>query len=182
MVRKTSRLRAAAVLGVLCGALAGCSGAPEPEPEPEVLSASEAGGVYLDAVCPVNAAWDEADIELDRLRVAVARGDESPIDPGRFSDAMDEVAAASERAAERLDTEQQEWPSRTEAAIEAVRDTLEADRKQARRVAQLDAGDAVGYAWQGAAEAGDAAAEARAALGLPEDPVAACEQWEEQAR
>ncbi len=184
MVRKTSRLRAAAAIGALCCALTGCSGEPEPPPEPEVevLSASRAGGVYLDAVCPVNAAWDAADVELDRLRVAVGRGEAAQADTRLFADAMEAVAAASGRAAEGLDTEQQEWPRSTEAAVEAVRDTLEADRKQAKRVAKLDAGEAVGYAWQGAAESAQAASEARAALGLPEDPVAACAQWEERSR
>jgi hypothetical protein len=158
MVRKTSRLRAAAAIGALCCALTGCSGEAEapPEPEPEVLSASQAGGVYLDAVCPVNAAWDEADV-------------------------MGEVADARERAAERLETKQQEWPRGTETAVEAVRDTLESDRKQARKVAKLDAADAVGYAWLGAEESAAAAAGARTALGLPEDPIAACAQWEERS-
>jgi hypothetical protein len=183
MVRKTSRLRAAAAIGALCSALTGCSGEAEapPEPEPEVLSASQAGGVYLDAVCPVNAAWDEADVELDRLRIAVGRGDEAQIDTRLFADAMGEVADASERAAERLETKQQEWPRGTETAVEAVRDTLESDRKQARKVAKLDAADAVGYAWLGAEESAAAAAGARTALGLPEDPIAACAQWEERS-
>ena len=185
MVRKSSRIRAAVAVGALCCALAGCGGEPEPVPEPEpeieVLSVSEAGGVYLDAVCPVNAAWDEADVELDRLRVALGRGDGEPIDTRLFADAMEEVAAASERAAERLETEQQEWPTGTRSAVETVRDTLEADRKQAQRVAELDADEAVGYAWRGVAESAAAAAEARAALGLPEDPIAACAQWEERS-
>jgi hypothetical protein len=129
-----------------------------------VLSATTAGGVYLDAVCPVNAAWDEVDVELDRLRIAVARGGDEEIDTSRFADAMERVAEASSDAGKRLDTEQQSWPAQAEPAVESVRETLQADRKQALSVAKLDAEEA----------------EARAALGLPEDPVAACAQWEEQ--
>lgn len=184
MVRKRPRLRAAiviGVIGVLGAALVGCSGDPEPPPPPQVLSPSEAGAVYLDAVCPVNDAWDAADVELDRLRVALARDGAPEIDTRLFAETMDAVAAASERAAERLDTKQQEWPTRTEAAVEDVRETLEDDRTQARRVAELDADEAVDYAWQGAAESASASAAAREALGLPEDPVAACAQWEEQS-
>ncbi|WP_024356367.1 hypothetical protein [Leucobacter chironomi] len=164
---------------LLVGGLAGCA-APEPPPEPEVLSATKAGGVYLDAVCPVNAAWDDADAELDRLRIAVARGGDVQIDTARFATAMERVAEASAEAGEQLDTEQQSWPAVAEAPVASVRKTLQADRKQAASVAKLDAAEAVAYAWQGAAESGEAAAAARAALGLPDDPEAACAQWEAQ--
>lgn len=183
-MRQTSRPRSALLGALACallaGGIAGCAPQSEPAPEPEVLSVTTAGGVYLDAVCPVNAAWDEVDVELDRLRIAVARGGDEEIDTSRFADAMERVAEASSDAGKRLDTEQQSWPAQAEPAVESVRETLQADRKQALSVAKLDAEEAAAYDWKGAAEAGEAAAEARAALGLPEDPVTACAQWEEQ--
>ncbi|WP_336651284.1 MULTISPECIES: hypothetical protein [unclassified Leucobacter] len=164
---------------LIVGGLVGCA-SPEPAPAPEVLSATKAGGVYLDAVCPVNAAWDEADVELDKLRIAVARGGDAKIDTTRFAAAMGRVAEVSAEAGQQLDTEQQSWPAAAEAPVAEVRKTLQADRKQAVSVAKLDAVAAVGYVWQGAAESGEAAAAARAALGLPADPEAACAQWQAQ--
>ncbi len=179
-MRLTSRLRAAvpaaAAVAVIALSASGCS--PQPEPKTEILSATKAGGVYLDAVCPVNTAWDEADVELDRLRLAVGRGEDGEV--RAFADAMRAVAEASEQAGERLASKDRAWPRSAEDEIEAVAETLRDDRKQALAVAKLSAEDAAAHAWKGGAEAGQAAAEARAALGLPADPEAACEQWTER--
>ena len=151
-----------------------------PEPAPEVLSASRAGGLYLDAVCPVNAAWDRADAELDRLRIAAARGEPGAADAARFADAMRAVARASERAAARLAPEDRAWPEHAADEIAAVRETLRADAEQAAEVAGLPAPEAVSRPWEGGDAAGAAAAEARDALGLPADGEAACGQWAER--
>ena len=175
-------IAASATAGLL---LAGCSASapPEPAPEPEVLSASEAGGLYLDAVCPVNAVWDEVDVELDRLRLTVSRGED---DTRRFAAALNELAAASKTAAHNLDPKTLDkaghvWPEGALDQIAAVQQTLVADQKQAATVAKLDAHEIVNYSWKGAETVGTAASEARAALGLPEDGESACTQWQEQA-
>ncbi|PRI10851.1 hypothetical protein B4915_08135 [Leucobacter massiliensis] len=165
-----------AACATLCLTVLGCSD-PEPPP-PEVLSVSAAGGAYLDAVCPVNAAWDAADLELDRLRLAAGRGGER-LDARPLAEALRGVATASERAAEELDAASRRWPAGTEAAVESVLASLQDDAAQARRVAKLDADELLGYAWQDADVTGEAAAAARAALGLPEDPEAACAEREE---
>ncbi|MBK0418945.1 hypothetical protein JD276_07845 [Leucobacter sp. CSA1] len=172
------RSRAAAALvaaATVALSLAAC--APDPEPEPEVLSVTEAGGVYLEAVCPVNAAWDEADVEIDRLRIGVARGED--FDTAPFAEAMSALADASGEAAEQLDAGDIVWPEEARDEIEEVRVTLVADRKQALAVAELPAEEAAGYMWDGDA-ARDAAVAARTVLGLPEDPAAACARWAER--
>ncbi|MFT4232509.1 MAG: hypothetical protein QM606_07030 [Leucobacter sp.] len=183
--------RRVALVAALCGAmaaglagLAGCARepvdeAPEP-PKAEVLSASRAGGVYLESVCPVNDAWDAADVELDRLRIVAGRNGEASADTHLFAEAMKGVATASEQAAEELGSKRQEWPAGAKEEVDAVRRTLESDRKQTLGLAKLDADRVLSYAWKGAEETAASAAAARAALGLPEDPVAACAQWEEQ--
>ncbi|WP_140393276.1 hypothetical protein [Leucobacter sp. 7(1)] len=168
-----------AAIGVLM--LVGCT--PEPEPEPEVLTASEAGGAYLDAVCPVNAAWDIADAELEQLRLALARGavsDTKLADAKPVSDALEEVAAASKIAAGRLDPKSTTWPEDAQAAVDDVRETLQDDREQIGRVMKLPPHKLTGYSWEGAEDTARAAAQAHEALGLPEDADAACAQWAEQ--
>lgn len=166
-------MAAAVALGTLM--LAGCS-AP-PEPEPEVLAASEAGGAYLDAVCPVNAAWDIADAELEQLRLALARGDD---DAEPVADALSEVAQASKKAAARLDPKQTTWPSPARSAIADVRQTLLDDREQAETVAKLPANKIAAYTWVGGEETAAAAAAAHAALELPDGAEDACSQWADQ--
>ena len=184
-VQMKFRTRVATLAAAATLILVGCSGqaAPAaPEPEPEVLSASEAGGIYLDAVCPVNAAWDAADLALERLRLIASRGE---YDTRRFAVAMDEVAAASKKAARELDPktldkEGHAWPAAASADIAAVRKSLQADHKQAARVAKLTSSDVLGYSWKGAEEVGGAASAAREALALPADGESACAQWNEQ--
>lgn len=175
--------RVSAALGIVAGLLllAGCT--PEPEPEPEVLTASEAGGAYLDAVCPVNAAWDIADAELEQLRLALARGTASETklaDAKRVSDALERVAAASSAAAKRLAPTATTWPEDAQAAVDDVRETLVTDREQVKRVVKLPPHKLTRYEWDGAEETATAAARAREALGLPEDADAACTQWADQ--
>ena len=162
---------AAALLVTSCGA-----GTPEPS-EPAELSASKAGGLYLSAVCPVNDEWDRVDLEVDRLRLALGRGEGSPRDAAR---ALMNLADASARAENALKPKSQSWPTEGEPAVVAVRDTLRADRAQALRVAKLPADELVGYAWQGSGDIATAAAAARSALGLPADAEYACTQWNEQ--
>lgn len=157
--------------------LSGCS---EAEPaEPEVLSASVAGGVYLDAVCPVNDAWDAADLELDRLRLALGRGEG---DAREIAAALREVAAASKTAAAELSSEEQTWPKAAQDPVAAVRKTLLDDKAQAERAAKLSVKELAAYSWEGSVEVATAAAEARAALDLPADAVLACTQWREQQK
>lgn len=156
--------------------LVGCTAPPEP-PKPEVLSASEAGGAYLTAVCTVNKAWDQADAALEQLRIAVSR-DEG--DPDRVVTALQGVIRANEQAEKKLDAKRVSWPKPARSAVADVRDSLAANRKQAKRVMKLDADELAEYRWSGAEEAGAAAAAAREALGILEDPEAACAQWAEQ--
>ncbi|KKI22437.1 MULTISPECIES: hypothetical protein [unclassified Leucobacter] len=175
MTRAGRRIAAVAAAGAVALLLSGCG---SPEPEPQKLTLSEAGTHYLSAVCPVNGAWDRADVELDRLRLVLARG---PASAGKaevapFSEAIGEVGAASTRAAEELGTTAIVWPKAAAPTIDAVRDSLAADAAQAKRVAKLDAAAAIAYRW----DPGDAAASdtrARAALGLTGEPQAACAQW-----
>ncbi|MHA3684412.1 hypothetical protein ACXR2W_09160 [Leucobacter sp. HY1908] len=175
---------AAALLLTGCSGGAGnAGGGPAAAPEPEVLSATEAGGIYLDAVCPVNAAWDDVDVELERLRLTVSRGED---DTRRFAAAMEKVAQQSKAAARALDPRVLDkgghaWPDSALDEIEAVQETLEADEKQATKVSKLDAAEILAYAWQGSTELGTAASEARSVLSLPADGESACAQWAEQA-
>lgn len=186
LVHMKLRLRALTIIACAGLLLTGCSAqgsAPAANPEPEVLSASEAGGMYLDAVCPVNEAWDEADVERDRLRLTFSRGED---DTQRFAAAMKNVATASATAAKALDPRVLDkagraWPKQALDEIADVQRTLESDRTQASKVAELDANEAVDYIWQGSEELGTAASAARSVLGLPEDGESACAQWREQA-
>lgn len=125
----------------------------------------------------MNEEWDRVDLEIDRLRLGLGRDEASTRDAAR---ALTDLAEASERSAKLLEPKHHSWPSTAEPAIEAVRDTLRADRTQALRVAKLPADELAGYAWQGIAEIGTAAAEARSALGLPADAEDACAQWGDQ--
>lgn len=176
-MRLTTRFLAAVPAVVLAALLSGCtSGAA---PEPEVLSATKAGGLYLDAVCPVNGAWDDADVALDRLRLAEGRGDGDE-EAASVATALRDVAEASEAAAKRLDPERRTWPASAREPVEDVRETLRSDAKQARTAAKLDADALLAYEWRGAEQVGASAASARAALGLPEDAEAACAQWRDQ--
>lgn len=178
MRTRTWRAAGAAASAAAALLLIGCQAAAlEEPPEPEVLSATKAGGLYLSAVCPVNEAWDELDVEVDRLRIAQSRGEDGT---EGFSEAMLAVGEASERAAKQLEPKDRAWPEDAVDEVEAVRDTLRDDAKQAEKVADLPIEKATVYSWKGAADAGVAAAEAREALGLPADAVTACTQWQEQ--
>lgn len=178
-MRRNTRPAAAACAAILLlPLLAACAPEPKQAP-PEALTVSGAGAVYLASVCPVNDAWDLADVEVDRLRLAIARG-ESDVDTDAFARAMRGVASADKRAAERLGSKQQTWPNGTGPAVDAVIDTLDSERKQAKKVAKLDAADAAAYEWKGAEESAEAAAAVRAALELPQDASAACAAWAEQ--
>lgn len=174
-VRRTAAaIGAAAAVALL---LSSCVGTERPEPQ--VLTASEAGGQYLAAVCPVNTAWDRADVELDRLRLALSRDPKTPSDPKPFARAIGEVATASTTAAKRLGSTEVVWPKQAAPAVDRVRESLAEDAAQAGRVAKLDAAAAVGYRWQ-PGDAATADARARTALGLVGDPEAACVQWRAQ--
>ncbi|MFD5599759.1 hypothetical protein ACFWHR_06840 [Leucobacter sp. NPDC058333] len=174
-MRHTRRFSASLGIALVVLATVGCS-APEPTPKPESLTVSRAGAVYLDAVCPVNDAWDTADVELDQLRLAVSR-DLSP-STKKFSAAMTDVAEQSAIAKKKLTSPKRTWPAVADAPVAEVADTLETDRVQAQRVAKLTAAKAIAYDWAGAEEIGTAAAAARAALQLPADADSACAQWE----
>lgn len=153
--------------------LAAC--APEPAPEPERLTISQAGARYLNAVCPVNSAWDEVDVEIDRLRIAMARDSaDSEVDARLFGEAMHELGAASARAEAELGDESVAWPQGAQHAIAKVRESLTADAEQAETAAAFTAIEASGYSWKGADQLARAAGDARAALDLPEDPEVAC--------
>lgn len=147
--------------------LAGCTAA---EPEPEELTVTAAGARYLEAVCPVNEAWDAVDVEVERLRIAVARGEAG--DTGDLGKLLATLEAQS--AAETLDDPSVAWPGGATPAVESVAKTLADDAEQAGSIAELEAQEAVDYRWDGAATIAETAAAARAALGLPEDPVVAC--------
>lgn len=177
-MRRTTRYAVAVAALTLLPMLAACAPETAPEP-PEALTVSGAGAVYLASVCPTNDAWDLADVEVDRLRLAVARG-QTDADTTAFADAMRAVARADERASARLGSKRQTWPADTEEAIEAVVASLDAERNQAKRVAKFDASEVAEYVWKGAEESSQASAAARAALQLPEDASAACRNWAEQ--
>lgn len=165
----------ALVVAALALALAAC--APEPEPEPDLLTASEAGALYLDAVCPLNAVWDEADVEIDRLRIQVERGEDGT---QAFAASMTRVAEASDEAGRMLAHEDYAWPAAVQPEIDDVRASLQNDAAQALEVAEMSAAEAADYTWQGMDAAAESGARAREALELPEDPVAACTQHAEQ--
>lgn len=176
--RNRSGARAVAVSIVLATAVLAVSAcAPEPEPEPEVLTISDAGGRYLDAVCPVNASWDAVDVEVDRLRITVARGADASaeIDTGGFVEAITQLGLEIGAAEEALGDATVEWPKVARKPIAAVQASLADDAEQARLVADMSAADIATYSWKGADRLAASAQEARAALGLPDDPQAACD-------
>ncbi|WP_416442697.1 hypothetical protein AB3K78_09490 [Leucobacter sp. HNU] len=114
-------MAAVAAAGAVLLVLSGCGRA---EPEPKKLTASEAGTQYLSAVCPVNDAWDRADVELDRLRLVAARGSAATqVDPKPFSSAIGVVGTESARAAEQLGSAGIVWPKAAAPAIAEVRDS-----------------------------------------------------------
>jgi hypothetical protein len=165
---------------MIVAAVATTAGCAQAEPDaPEPLSVTAAGGVYLDAVCPVNAAWDQVDLEVDRLRLGLQRGETST---KGFVASLKKLEAASEKAAKRLAKNENAWPLEAEDAIVAVKDTLLSDATQAARAAKLSAKQAVDHTWKGSEEIAQSAAEARASLGLPADPQLACAQRVEQQR
>lgn len=165
-----SRRRLAAALALAAAAsVTAC--APEPEPEP--LTVSTAGAAYLDAVCPVNAAWDDADLQIDLLRIAVERGDG---DTRAYAASMRRVAEVSRDSADRLADEDRAWPADAADAVAAVADTLTADAEQAEKVAELEAKPAVTHQWEGADDVASTSRAARQALGLPDSGEAACAQ------
>lgn len=149
--------------------LAGCTAA---EPEPEELTVTAAGARYLAAVCPVNDAWDAVDVEVDRLRIVVARGETG--DTAALGEQLAVLEDKAAVAAETLADPSVAWPGAATAAIESVAKTLVADAEQAGSAAELNAQEAVDHRWGGAATVAETGAAARAALGLPEDPVTAC--------
>ena len=163
-------LPAAAAL-IAAVSLAGCSA---PAPEPEELTVSAAGARYLEAVCPVNAAWDGVDVELDRVKLLVSRGEQP--DTAGVAAALDKLGAESLAAAEILDDPAVAWPAAAADSIAGVRETLTADAEQAAAVATLGAAELAGYRWEGSGEIATSAADTRAALGLPDDTRDACEE------
>lgn len=156
-----------AIVGAL--ALTGCTA---PEPEPEELTVTAAGARYLDAICPVNAAWESVDLEIDRLRLVLSRGEAG--DTAAIGAALTELEHASTVASETLSDETVAWPAKAEGGVAEVAETLAADAEQAARAAKLPAADLVDYSWEGAKAIGSAAVTTRAALGLPEDLGSAC--------
>lgn len=160
-----------AVTVVAGAALAGC--APEPAPEPAALNISDAGARYLDAVCPVNAAWNAVDLEIDRLALAADHGE--PGDTRPFQGALAKVEQRSLQAAEVLADETVAWPAEAEAAVAKVAKSLEADAAQAAEVTLLSADEIVAYRWKGAAATAKSGSDTRLALGLPAEADVACE-------
>lgn len=162
--------------------LSGCAPEPVIEPEPELLTLTDAGQRYLDAVCPVNELWDAVDIEVDRLRIAVARGDDGSDGDGNdgtdtrlFVVAVHALEDGIVSADELLGDKTVEWPRGAKRAIAAVQSTLSTDAEQARLVAEMNAAEIVAYSWKGTERLAAASLETRSALGLPEDPQLACE-------
>lgn len=148
--------------------------APEPEPEPVQLSITAAGGAYLDAVCPVNDAWDELDLAVDQLRLALDAGGESTAAEEMLAEALDDLGAASVRAARALEDTDQVWPAGAAQLVTQVAESLRADGAEAARVMKLAPEKAATLSWPGVAESAETATAARAALGLPADSAAAC--------
>ncbi|MBC9953057.1 hypothetical protein ICM05_00145 [Leucobacter sp. cx-42] len=175
------RFTQALVIGSAVALSLGLAGCTKSEPEtPQVkLSVSEAAAQYLDAVCPVNSAWDAADSEIDRLRIAVARG-EGVVDTRLYADAISQVGEVSGKAATQLTSADVVWPAAAGPLVVKVASSLKADAKTAPTAAKLEAEQAVNYEWPGATQAGTAAAAVREALGLPDDAVAACDARAEQ--
>ncbi|MBC9943373.1 hypothetical protein ICL81_02355 [Leucobacter sp. cx-328] len=174
------RFTQALVIGSAVALSLGLAGCTKSEPEPQVkLSVSEAAAEYLDAVCPVNSAWDAADAEIDRLRIAVARGEDG-IDTRLYADAITKVGEASSTAATQLTSADTVWPGAAGPLVAKVSSSLVADAKSAPGAAKLEAEQVIVYEWPGAERAGAAAATVREALGLPDDAVAACDARAEQ--
>lgn len=166
----------AGVVGVVAVlTLVGC--ASEPEPTPEVLTATQAGGTYLDAVCPVNDAWGEMDLAVDKLRIAVGRGDtDSAALDALLDDAVEQLQGAMTSAIKMLGKDEHTWPTGTQDEVEDVRDALQIDAEQLEEFEKLPADEAASYAWD-PGDAPEAGAAARSVLGLPDDAIEACAQW-----
>lgn len=148
--------------------------APEPEPEPVQLSISEAGGAYLDAVCPVNDSWDELDLAVDQVRLALDAGEVSPAAEAALSEALDDLGSASIGAARELEDPDQVWPAGSARLVAQVAESLRVDGAEAARALKLTPEKAAKLSWPDVAESAETAAAARAALGLPADSAAAC--------
>ena len=159
-------------------AVTGCAG--QAEPEPERLTVTGAGTVYLEAVCPINAAWDEADAAIDALRIVVAR---EPADTAAEASALTHAIAAlgtvndeTEQAITQLDPATHTWPDIALDPVEDVREQLRLSVEQVDRVRALEATEMAEHQWV-AGESSDVAAAARASLGLPDTAEVACAEW-----
>lgn len=159
-----------AILAIGLLGLTGCSAAPEPDE----LTVTAAGARYLDAVCSVNAAWDTVDVEVDRLRISVARGESG--DTRAIETALAALGRETDNAMALLDDESVGWPQSAVSAISRVLNTLEADTEQIAAVAELPGRELADYSWSGAENAAASAAAARTALGLPEEAGLACDE------
>lgn len=162
-----------AAVGALSVGLVGCAPEPVVTPEPTVLTVSDAGKRYLEAVCPLNEAWNTVDLEVDRVRISIERGEAADLAP--FKSAVAAVAKLSTSAEASLGDPTVTWPKSAVRPIADVRETLEADVAQALDVSQLTAAEVATYVWIDADVVASTSAAARAALELPDDPAAACE-------
>lgn len=154
-------------------ALVGCAPEPVVEPEPVVLTVTDAGKRYLEAVCPLNAAWDAVDLEIDRVRIGIERGE--TVDLSLFREAVASVTRLSTAAEASLGDASVEWPAAAVGPVTDVRNSLDADIEQTLAVSQLSADAVATYVWKGTDEVASSAAAARASLELPDDPSIACE-------
>lgn len=171
-IRRPRKKLAIAVLALTPFLLTGC--APEPEPEPVQLTITEAGGAYLDAVCPVNDSWDEVDLAVDQLRLSLDAGGDQDVAMERLTVALKGLGSSSVQGAKALDDGDQLWPADSARLIGEVADSLRADQKEAKRVLTLTPQKAADVTWPDTAASVAAAAAAREALGLPADSALAC--------
>lgn len=143
------------------------------------LTITQAGGAYLDAVCPVNDAWDDLDLAVDQFRLALDGGNSSGAED-RFTEALTALGTKSRTAARTLEDSDQIWPAGAASSVEEVAESLREDFDESVRAAKLDPEDAVALTWPGATESAAAASAVREALGLPAEGREACAERQKE--
>lgn len=169
-------LRSSAALCVIAACLVSCAPEADPPAEPTVLTLTSAAETYLDAVCPLNSAWDRVDTRVDALRQAISAG--SPESGALLHAVRSELrhtAQVGERAAAALGAADLKWPAEAEASVGAVIDSLQRDATEIGQVLELSAERTAAYTWADPGTADALAGRVRADLGLPDDPRAACQ-------
>jgi len=148
-------------------ALAGCTATtamPVPTPTPTVLSTSQAATLYLQTVCPVNAAAD----------VYSAAWTATPVDLATVKSLAVQLATAETKQANTFDDKSILWPESVKPDMQTMADNAFSTLSWLSGIQNATTLEAANVA----APAGDAAATAsqriRSRLGLSSDTSASC--------